>query len=92
MQNDQYRKYLLYQNMNSFKVLVNHHVESDIVTNINPFCAFVLFLYSLRPQENQRFSDVFKGYRKTNGMTWVSEKLWFTCYASFIVNLTLVVH
>ena len=31
--------------------------------NINPFHANVLFLYPLKMSENQRFSDVFRGYR-----------------------------
>ena len=30
---------------------------------INPFHANVLFLYPLKTPENQRFSDVFRGYR-----------------------------
>ena len=31
---------------------------------INPFYATGLFLYPLKTSENQRFSDVFRGYRK----------------------------
>ena len=33
------------------------------IGNINPFHANVPFLYSLKMSENQRFSDVFRGYR-----------------------------
>ena len=32
--------------------------------DINPCSANVPFLYPLKTSENQRFSDVFKGYRK----------------------------
>ena len=32
--------------------------------SINPFIATMIFLYPLKTSENQRFSDVFRGYRK----------------------------
>ena len=35
-----------------------------INTLLNPFYATGLFLYPLKTSENQRFSDVFMGYRK----------------------------
>ena len=35
-----------------------------IITKINPFQANVPFLYPLKMSENQRFSDVFRGYKK----------------------------
>ena len=35
-----------------------------IITKINPFQANVPFLYPLKISENQRFSDVFRGYKK----------------------------
>ena len=57
-------KFLLQQNMNSSKVVVNHQIEFDIVTNISPFCTIGLFLYPLKTSENKRFSDVFRWYRK----------------------------
>ena len=36
----------------------------DLNNGFNPFQASVPFLYSLKTSENQRFSDVFRGYRK----------------------------
>ena len=33
-------------------------------TSFNPFYATGLFLYPLKTSENQKFSDVFMGYRK----------------------------
>ena len=35
-----------------------------IITKINPFQANVPFLYPLKMSENQRFSDVFRRYKK----------------------------
>ena len=32
---------------------------------VNPFHATGLFLYPLKISENQRFSDAFRGYRKS---------------------------
>ena len=40
------------------------NLESVIESVIKPFHATGLFLYHLKFSENQRFSDVFKGYRK----------------------------
>ena len=40
----------------------------------NPFHATGLFLYPLKSSENQRFSYVFMGYRKTSGMKWVNPR------------------
>ena len=34
------------------------------IEKINPFHATGLFLYPLKKSENQRFSVVFRGYRK----------------------------
>ena len=45
----------------------NHHNMT-----INPFHATCLFRYPLKTSENQRFSDVFREYRKTSGMKWVN--------------------
>ena len=54
-------------------------VETVIIDNfqtviiINPFHATDLLLYPLKTSENQRFSDVFRGYQKRsvvrNGLT-----------------------
>ena len=43
----------------------------------NQFLNGVLFLYSLKKPNNQRFWDVFKGYRK-QAMTWNGIALWLT--------------
>ena len=46
---------------------------------VNPFHATDLFLYLLKTSENQRFCDVFRGYRKRsvawNGLTVTTTKL-----------------
>ena len=34
------------------------------VKKLNPFQAIFLFLYPLKTSENQRFSNIFRGYRK----------------------------
>ena len=45
----------------------------------NPFHATDLFLYLLKTSENQRFCDIFRGYRKRsvawNGLTVTTTKL-----------------
>ena len=38
--------------------------EKVIEEDINPFHAAGLFLHPSKTSENQRFSDVFRGYRK----------------------------
>ena len=42
-----------------------------IVCNVffNPFHEAILFLYPLKILENQKFADVFRGYRKRS-ITW----------------------
>ena len=42
---------------------------------IDPFHAIGLFLHPLKTSENQRFSDVFRGYKKNSGMKWVNVKI-----------------
>ena len=46
-----------------------YHMEFD-TKSINPLEANVPFLYPLKTSENQRFSDVFRGYRNVayNGL------------------------
>ena len=71
--------------------------------SINPFQVNVPFLYLLKTSENQRFSDVFRGYRKGtftwNGLQklvimWKYMKHWFkngVVYISFL-SLSEVKH
>ena len=42
---------------------------------INPYYATGLFLYSLKTSENQRFSDVFRRYRKRPVVNWILANL-----------------
>ena len=48
--------------------MFNLHTVSEIFRKIiryfNSFNATALFLYPLKTSENNRFSDVFRGYRK----------------------------
>ena len=37
--------------------------DTKTIERVNPFHATGLFLYPLKTSENQRFSDVFRGYR-----------------------------
>ena len=46
----------------SFSFIVLH--KYSMVLRFNPFHAAGIFLYPLRIPENQRFSDIFRGYRK----------------------------
>ena len=60
---------------------------------INPFYANVPFLYSLKTSENQRFSDVFRGYgngslvSKSLMTTW---KCRFMCHQIFHIDIKTV--
>ena len=42
---------------------LSHFLAYESAWIINPFHANVPFLYPLKTSENQRFSDVFGGYR-----------------------------
>ena len=50
--------------MTSIPQLINIFKRNPWETNLNPFHVIGLFLYPLETAENQRFSDVFRGYRK----------------------------
>ena len=39
-------------------------VRESLFEYFNPFCASVLFHYLMNTSENNRFSEVFRGYRK----------------------------
>ena len=38
------------------------NVEASVQRNLNPFQFSVTFLYPLKTSENQRFTDVFRGF------------------------------
>ena len=44
----------------------------DLQQDFNPLHATGLFLYHQEPLENQRFFDVFRGYRKRSMLKWVN--------------------
>ena len=50
--------------LTSCKWLSGEHVVSSSRINIHPFYTNVPFLYPLNTSENQKFSEVFRGYRK----------------------------
>ena len=74
-------KCLYYWALNSYFSNVNNEdtitfkkfALMSLLINFNPFDATGLCWYSLKASENQRFSDVFRGYRKRpvalNGLT-----------------------
>ena len=43
--------------------IASQKIDQSHVMAINPFYSSVTFLYPLKTSENQRFSDVFRGYR-----------------------------
>ena len=45
-------------------ICMQDSVKSILHYQINPFYATGFFRYPLKTTENQRFSDVFRGYRK----------------------------
>ena len=47
-------------------------IQIPIVKVFNPSHATGLFLYPLKTSEKQRFSDVFRGYRKSCDMKYVN--------------------
>ena len=45
-------------------------IFETLQTDENPFHTTDFFLYPLKTSENHQFSDVFREYRKTNGLKW----------------------
>ena len=56
--------FLLYLSCMCREILILYRVLWNWLTLINRFHAIGLFLHPLKTSENQRFSDVFRGYRK----------------------------
>ena len=54
----------MYSGFDSFYRIDFQAILSAAGFLFNPFHATGLFLYPLKTSENQRFSDVFRGYRK----------------------------
>ena len=51
----------------------NNSYKGSKSTNLKPFSTNVPFLYPQKMPENQRFSDVFSGYRNgTLGKNWLN--------------------
>ena len=55
------------------KFLLSNISEKALISEVYPFRAKLLFLYSLKTSENKRFSDIFRRvYEETSGMKWVN--------------------
>ena len=70
---------------------LDFHLLKHLFYLLNPFHATSLFRCPLKTSENQRFSDVFRRYRKRlvalNGLKMIDIALYFILWALFVLKI-----